>query len=201
MDLYTIAFIVIVILAVAMPIVFFKGHNENVRRMKIISKRLEDYLKPADKEYVLLGTSVGFRALFIVNRDNINKVETVLILLPRQSLIYYPISRLTTKHDKFIVKVEFTKDLGLGRFAFTKSVKRCSSYVKTINYNRRKYYLCGNPKWDVIKVLSNIRNWKYLYEVSYEKRTLFIEFLTSKDTVVDDTMDIINNVKSLFSIK
>ncbi|MEM4463319.1 MAG: hypothetical protein QXR98_03690, partial [Fervidicoccaceae archaeon] len=104
---------IIVILAILMPIVFFREHNRNVRKMKEISEGLEKMLKPKDKIYTLLGTSLGFRALYRLDRDGIKRAEAVLLLLPRHSLVYYPISKITSRYDKLILKVEYVENLDL----------------------------------------------------------------------------------------
>jgi len=92
LDIFTIMLIVIVILAVAMPVVFFKNNNKNIKKMKAYSEGLEKKFNPKDKMYTLLGTSVGFRNTMDIGRDHILRIEAILILLPRQSLIYYPLS-------------------------------------------------------------------------------------------------------------
>ncbi|MGB9635434.1 MAG: hypothetical protein ACPL0A_03060, partial [Candidatus Micrarchaeia archaeon] len=124
-DTFTIALIIIIILAVAMPVVFFKNNNKNIRKMKVYSEKIEKLFQPREKMYTLLGTSVGFRNTMEIGRDHVLRIETVLILLPRQSLIYYPISKITTRSDKFIVKVEYDVSLNLSPSTIERRKKFC----------------------------------------------------------------------------
>jgi len=193
-DVYTVAFIVIIALAIAMPVVFFKGNNENVRRMKVISQQLESLLKPKDKVYELLGTSVGFRAIYTINinRNCLGKAEALLILLPRQSLIYYPISKLTTKHDTLLIKLEITRKLNLQPFAIERKVNVCNELkigFNKISINDIDYYYCGinhSLLDNMLNVLRTLRNTKSLIEISYINDILTLKFSSSNDTIIDD---------------
>jgi len=88
----------IVALAFATTFQFYKGRKLNLLLMKHYLNEIESVLKPSDKEYIWLGGYVGYKA-----RYNRGKVEVTLTLLPRQSLLYFPISFLTSRHDKLYI--------------------------------------------------------------------------------------------------
>jgi len=96
----------IMILAAISAIQFYKGRTLNVRIMQHYLRSIEEVVRPEDKEYVWLGGYIGFRAQYKVNRDNIRKFEYTLTLLPRQSILYFPVSLITSRHDKlyFVVR-------------------------------------------------------------------------------------------------
>lgn len=85
---------------------FYKGRKLNLHLMDYYLRSIEDIVKPKDKDYVWLGGYIGFRAEYRVEENNLRKFEYTLTLLPRQSILYFPISLLTSRHDKiyFIVK-------------------------------------------------------------------------------------------------
>ena len=195
LDIFTIMLIVIVILAVAMPVVFFKNNNKNIKKMKAYSEGLEKKFNPKDKMYTLLGTSVGFRNTMDIGRDHILRIEAILILLPRQSLIYYPLSRITTKSDKFIIKIEYDVSLNISPSTIEKYKKFCEK-PKKIDILGSKYYACGE---DVDKLL-DILNGIVVGRISYENRVLFIEFLSSDEKNLDDTVKIIENSKKYLKL-
>lgn len=194
-DTFVIALIVIIILAVAMPIVFFKNNNKNITKMKTYSEKIDKSFNPKDKMYTLLGTSVGFRNTMDIGRDHITRIETVLILLPRQSLIYYPLSRITTKSDKFIVKAEFDISLNIAPSTVEKYKKFCTKPSRIKLYGE-KYYACGD---DVDKLLAIVEGIK-IGRISYENRILFIEFFSSDEKNVEDSLKIIENSKKYYRI-
>ncbi|ALV61877.1 hypothetical protein ADU37_CDS01780 [Thermococcus sp. 2319x1] len=85
---------------------FYKGRKLNLTIMDYYLRTIEGVVKPKDKDYVWIGGYVGFRAFYKVNEGNIDKFEYTLTLLPRQSILYFPISKLINRHDKiyFVVK-------------------------------------------------------------------------------------------------
>jgi hypothetical protein len=194
-DTFTIALIIIIILAVAMPVVFFKNNNKNIRKMKVYSEKIEKLFQPREKMYTLLGTSVGFRNTMEIGRDHVLRIETVLILLPRQSLIYYPISKITTRSDKFIVKVEYDVSLNLSPSTIERRKKFCTSAQRFEIYGRR-YFKCGDDTENLLSMLDGIE----VGRISYENRLLFIEFFSSDENNVDSAFKIIENSKKYYKI-
>lgn len=95
----------IMVLAGVASIQFFKGRRLNLMLMQHYLRAIEEVIKPKDKEYVWLGGYIGFRAYYKVNEGNIDKFENTLTLLPRQSILYMPISKMISRHDKLYIVV------------------------------------------------------------------------------------------------
>jgi len=155
MSTETAALIVLIALALAMPAVFFREHNRNVKKMKEIGDGLEKILDPKDKVYTLLGTSLGFRALYKIDRGIYKRAEAVLILLPRHSLIYYPISKITSKHDKIIFKMEYAQNLDLSPSTIER--KRKFAAIR-----RRMCCWVERSSLDVERTLASSRRWRVI---------------------------------------
>lgn len=103
-------FVVTVILAGLSVLQFFKGRKINLAILERSIRILEDVFKPRDKNYTIIGIYVGYSALYRIYKDLINTIETVVTLLPRQSLLYYPISRLTSRFDKIYLIIHYDID-------------------------------------------------------------------------------------------
>jgi len=88
--------LLLVILAFMSVLQFYKGRKLNLMLMRHYLREIEDVIKPVDKEYMWLGGYVGYRAKYKSDLE----VETTLTLLPRQSLLYFPIALVTSRHDK-----------------------------------------------------------------------------------------------------
>lgn len=92
-------FIVIVVSAV-LTLQFFKGRRLNLILMKKYLEEIESLLKIRDKDYSWIGGYVGFKAGYKIENKSFSVLETSLILSPRQSLLYLPISLLLFRGDR-----------------------------------------------------------------------------------------------------
>ncbi len=88
---------------------FFRGRRKNLELMREYVRELERAANPFDKNYTLLGLYSGFRAELKTSMPNIEKIEASIGLMPRESLLYYPISLLTLKHDRFYLVIRLKK--------------------------------------------------------------------------------------------
>ena len=80
-----------------------------VRRKTIVfirdyTKKLEELIKPRDKEYIILGYLVGYRAVYTLNDDS--KVYVLLTTAPKLSLFYYPIAKLLRREDRVTIAIK-----------------------------------------------------------------------------------------------
>ncbi|USH00660.1 hypothetical protein K1720_04260 [Thermococcus argininiproducens] len=98
--------LLIMVLGAVAALQFYKGRRLNLSIMEYYLRTIESIVKPKDKEYVWIGGYVGFRAFYKVNEGNLDKFEYTLTLLPRQSILYFPISKIVNRHDKiyFVIK-------------------------------------------------------------------------------------------------
>ncbi len=90
----------VAILASVASVSFFYGRKKNLIYIRDYSRELENALNPVDKIYHWIGLYAGFRAYYTL-KGAIKKVEATIVLLPRQSIFYLPISFLTLKHDRY----------------------------------------------------------------------------------------------------
>ncbi|AEC52396.1 hypothetical protein PNA2_1481 [Pyrococcus sp. NA2] len=100
--------LIIMVLAAVSTLQFYKGRKLNLLLMQHYLRSVEDILKPVDKEYIWLGGYVGFRAYYKLRDKDVLKFEYTLTLLPRQSILYFPISLLISRHDKMYVVIRPT---------------------------------------------------------------------------------------------
>lgn len=94
----------IIALAIATTFQFYRGRKLNLLLMEQYLNEIESVFNPKEKDYVWLGGYVGYKATY-------GKIHTTLTLLPRQSLLYLPISLITSRHDKLYVVIKLNKPL------------------------------------------------------------------------------------------
>ena len=84
-----------------------QGAAVNRERARMAAEVLERCLNPQDQTYTWLGGLIGFYAEYRLR--NGDRAEVTLTLLPRQSLLYYPIARLlTSRHDRLYLLIRAT---------------------------------------------------------------------------------------------
>ncbi len=101
-DLSTL-FPVIVILAGVVTIQFFYGRKLNLALMRNVIVTLEEIIRPKDQLYTWLGGYIGFKAEYDVDDTAVEKIEATLTLLPRHSILYLPVSKITLKDDRLFI--------------------------------------------------------------------------------------------------
>ncbi|MDI3475711.1 MAG: hypothetical protein PWQ79_902 [Thermococcaceae archaeon] len=99
-------FTIIFVLAGISVMQYYRGRKLNLLLMEHYIRAVKEVVKPEDENYTWLGGYIGFRAEYKVNRDNIRKFEYTLTLLPRHSILYFPISLVTSRHDKLFIVVK-----------------------------------------------------------------------------------------------
>ncbi|MCD6087565.1 MAG: hypothetical protein J7K11_06335 [Candidatus Hydrothermae bacterium] len=83
---------------------FLRGRRRNLERIRRCSAILEKIFQPADKTYTWIGGVAGFKAEYRL-RDT-RKLYATFALLPRQSLLYFPISKLIFRADRLYLAFE-----------------------------------------------------------------------------------------------
>jgi len=92
------AFVGFIIISLWLVIGFQIGQRRNLRYIKTISRVLEDTLRVRDKKYTLIGGVVGFHAEY--RTGGFERVEAIVSLIPRQSLLYLPLVWLRGGYDR-----------------------------------------------------------------------------------------------------
>ena len=85
-------------ISILIAILYYVGYRKNLRVIEGVSKSLEKGLNPIEKEYTWLGGALGFRGDFKVK--GFKKICASVFMLPRQSVLYYPFSLITTGYDR-----------------------------------------------------------------------------------------------------
>ena len=94
-------FLFVVVIGVLM-LVLFRNRKYNLLTIRAIGKELESALQPEDQTYTWLGGSVGFNAEYKTGKP-LRKVEATLTMLSRQSMFFYPISKLLFGNDRLFI--------------------------------------------------------------------------------------------------
>ena len=101
-------FLFIVFIGILM-LVFYRNRKYNILFVQAVGKELEAALSPTDQTYTWLGGAVGFTAEYITEKP-IRKVDATVTMLSRQSLLFYPVSKLFFGNDRlFVVLYPFDK--------------------------------------------------------------------------------------------
>ncbi len=105
---------------------YYRGGKKNLRILRATAGMLEETLKPIDKTYTWLGGTIGFKAEYRVS--GFEKVEALVTVLPRQSLLYMPFALLRGSRDR-LEMVFFLKNGPEGEFHLIKEdeLKRFSA--------------------------------------------------------------------------
>ncbi len=106
-------------LFIALSILLSLGYAWGARRNKKILKRSFDDLvgifNPKDQQYTNIGGLSGYHANFIPHRNRyVRRVDATVTLLPRQSWLYYPISKLVRRYDRFYMVLHLAPEM-MGR--------------------------------------------------------------------------------------
>ncbi len=85
-------------LSIVIAVLYYVGYRKNIKAIEAVSKSLEKGLNPADKEYTWLGGALGFTGNYSL--EGFKKITASVFMLPRQSVLYYPFSYITTGYDR-----------------------------------------------------------------------------------------------------
>lgn len=89
-----------IVLSAILTLQFFKGRRINLVLMKTYLNEMESILSIKDKEYTWIGGYVGFKAGYKIDHPRFSFLESSIVLTPRQSLLYLPISLLLFRGDR-----------------------------------------------------------------------------------------------------
>jgi len=123
-------FLLICALAAIAVLQFFKGRRQNLVLLKVAAETLERILDPIDKIYRIVGIYVGFQAVYWLRDKVIDRAEATVLLLPRYSAFYYPVSRALNRFDKLYITFWYSKKVVFDELhvvrvgAYRKSLKK-----------------------------------------------------------------------------
>ena len=197
----------LMVVAALTSIQFYKGRKLNLQLMQHYLLSIEEVVKPAERDYVWLGGYIGFRASYKVNRDNIRKFEYTLTLLPRHSLLYFPIALLTSRHDKIYFVIRPFAEIKREAHLIQKGYYRLKPNIEneeflqreTIEVAGKEYEALYEKKRDVIKLkelvesLSKPHNVKHV-SLTPKTNVFYVLMKPEPDTIERDVEKLVRFV-------
>ncbi len=103
-------------LFIAASVLLSLGYAWGARRNKKIlngaMSALADIFKPKDQQFTNIGGLSGYHANFIPHRNRyIRRVDATVTLLPRQSWLYLPVSKLIRRFDRMYLVLHLAPDV------------------------------------------------------------------------------------------
>ncbi|WP_297534936.1 hypothetical protein [Thermococcus sp.] len=198
----------LMVVAALTSIQFYKGRKLNLQLMQHYLRSIEEVVKPKDKDYVWLGGYIGFRASYKLDRDNVRKFEYTLTLLPRQSLLYFPIALLTSRHDKLYFVIRPQSQIKREAHLIQKGYYRMRPNIENEDFLQREiidvagkqYEALYEKKRDVIKLkelvesLSKPHNVKHV-SLTPKTNVFYVLMKPEPDTIERDVEKLLRFVK------
>ncbi|ACS33449.1 hypothetical protein [Thermococcus gammatolerans] len=204
MELTSGLLLAIMVLAAVSSIQFYKGRKLNLQLMQHYLRSIEEVVKPEDKDYVWLGGYIGFRASYKVNRDNLRKFEYTLTLLPRHSILYFPIALLTSRHDKIYFVIRPFAEIRREAHLIQKGYYRLKPKIEnedflqreTIEIAGKEYEALFEKRRDVEKLKELVENLSKPHNVKHvsltPKTNVFYVFMKPEpDTIEEDVKKLV----------
>ncbi|NJE02786.1 hypothetical protein [Thermococcus sp. MV11] len=183
---------------------FYRGRKLNLMLMEHYIKAIKEVVKPEDELYTWLGGYIGFRAEYKINRSNVRKMEFTLTLLPRHSLLYFPIALITSRHDKLYIVIKPFSDIRREAHLIQKGYYRMRPGIENedllqkeiIEVAGRQYEALYEKRRDVenlkalIESLSNPRNVKHV-SLTPKTNVFYVLMKPEPDTIGEDVERIV----------
>lgn len=105
-------FYLFIAFSIMLSLAYFRGRRKNKKIYLSAFTGIRDIIKPSDEEYTNIGGLTGYHARFAMKGNSRFKlVEATVTLLPRQSILYYPVSRLLMKFDRLFISFTLKKNI------------------------------------------------------------------------------------------
>ncbi len=91
---------------------YFHGRKKNNQIAQAAINSLIDITKPADQKITNIGGVVGYHVELDFHTENIfSDIKATITLMARHSLLYWPISKLIRKFDRFFIRVNLSEQV------------------------------------------------------------------------------------------
>ncbi len=94
----------LIALALITTLGYFQGRKKNRWISGWIARESEEALKPKDTTYTNFGGTIGYNFVYRMERP-FREGKGTFTLLPRQSILYFPISLLIARHDRYYLNL------------------------------------------------------------------------------------------------
>jgi hypothetical protein len=97
-------FYIFVAFSALLGFTFFRGRRVNERMFRHAFQDLVDVVRPVDQTFTNIGGTIGYHARLVTRKtDPVELVEATITFLPRQALLWMPISLLIRKYDRLFI--------------------------------------------------------------------------------------------------
>jgi len=176
---------IIIFVAGIASLQYFRGRKLNLFLMQHYIRSVKDVVKPEDETYTWLGGYIGFRAEYKINRDNLRKLEYTLTLLPRHSLLYFPVSLVTTRHDKLYFVFKPFAQIKREAHLIQKGYYRLGPNIENADLLQREEIEIAGKKYEALfEKRRDIEKLKSLAESMSKPRNIKHVALTPKTNVL-----------------
>ncbi len=202
-------FTVILILAGVASLQFYRGRKLNLMLMEHYIKVIREVTRPEDENYTWLGGYIGFRAEYMIRRGNINNFEFTLTLLPRHSLLYFPISLVTSRHDKLYIVVRPVTKIRHEAHLVQKGYYRLGLDIdnidlltrETVEIEGKKYEALYRKKRDLDRLKNLVGSFSRPADVKHvamvpDTNVFYVQMKPDPETIGDDVKRIIDFVNN-----
>jgi preprotein translocase subunit YajC len=158
---------IFIIIALILMVGYFFGRRKNQTIAASAINALQNALKPDDQKITNIGGVIGYHVEMSFSSDrNIKTLKGTMTMLPRQSLLYLPMSMLFRGFDRFFITITLKEP---------PSEKRAHIFEKRFFSKHRRDV--GNDMQQK-EFRSGSRDFIYLYE--YDSDLVFLEALVDK---------------------
>ncbi|MFP4432395.1 MAG: hypothetical protein ACLFPV_14180 [Spirochaetaceae bacterium] len=145
-------------LFIAVSILLSLGYGWGRRRIRRITtsvfNEITAVLRPKDQTFTNIGGLTGYHANFVPHRNrSVKQVDATMTLLPRQSWLWYPFSRLIRRYDRLFLTFHLSPKVtgrlreghlieeSYANFAGAKISNADSLERETIRWGQRTFFL------------------------------------------------------------
>jgi hypothetical protein len=194
-------FPLLIILALVATAQYFLGRRKNLILMQEYANAIEHALKPSDKTYTWVGGYIGFKAEYKVKQEMVNTVKATLHLKPRLSLFYYPIAKLTMRHDKLYIVMETSKSVDGEAHLIQKGQYRIiPPGIEHVEKFHKRYVKLGDREFEILyqdgKGERQLFSWAQSLKVDF-RRIKHLSFTSSTNVIyafIDPSVDLITTL-------
>ena len=84
---------------------YFWGRRQNKQIFIAAFNDLMEVIKPDDQTFTNIGGAIGYHASLFIKKKGalLSRVDATITLLPRQSWLYFPISKIIRRYDRLFI--------------------------------------------------------------------------------------------------
>ncbi len=140
-------FYLFIAFSIFLSISYFRGSRKNKKIYLSAFNNLREIIKPKDEIYTNIGGLTGHHAKFLVKGNSPFKLaEATITMLPRQSMLYYPISRMLMKFDRLFISFTLKSPLS-ETVTEAHLIEKQFSTFKTVKIKDPESFSTDEIKW------------------------------------------------------